>query len=150
MEKEDSHCEGHQRDRQPRCVPEISLALFTAMPLSSSPLVRLSTSLSSVVCVQSGWPWLCSKPNARFLLVAVPTDPSSSPFTSLALFSSTRRDCGMSAGGPHRWSTGTLLFAHVGVAPAQPHKHKCVSHQLEKKDLFRVLKKRDRPVEHRR
>lgn len=96
---------------------EISLALFAAMPLSSSPLVRLSPSLSSAVCMQSGWPWLCSKPNARFLPVAVPTDPSSSPFTSLALFSSARWECGTSAGGPHRWSTGTLLFAHVGVAP---------------------------------
>ncbi len=106
------------KDRQPRRLPEISLALFAAMPLLSSPLVRLSPSLSSAVCVQSGWPWLCSKPNARFLPVAVPTDPSSSPFTSLALFSSARRDCGTSAGGPHRWSTGTLLFAHVCVAPA--------------------------------
>lgn len=119
-EKEDRHAEGHwrERDRQPGCLPEISLALFAAMPLSSSPLVRLSPSLSSAVCRQSGWPWLCSKPNARFLPVAVPTDPSSSPFTSLVLFSSARRDCGTSAGGPHRWRTGTLLFAHVAVAPA--------------------------------
>lgn len=112
------------KNKQLKSLPEISLALFAAAKLSSSSLVRLSLSFSpsSAARVQSGWPWLGSKPSARFLLVAVPTDPSSSPFTSLALFSSARRDCETSTGGPHRWSTGTLLFAHVGVTPAETHR----------------------------